>query len=178
MRITNRGDAMNTPKFNTWNDYFAHLEGLSFRMYDAPALPGGYTAPFPAAHSRPMLDTELKVGDRVRITLKKHAFDGETGTISRVPNIPFNEYTVEFEGFGAGYYRRSEFEVVEPVETLGQEYCEWSDRVNQGWTTSETIDELRRQNEMLHTIVADLKDRLSKAEREVVFLRHKPAARR
>jgi hypothetical protein len=60
---------------------------------------------------------------------------------------------------------------LEPAETLDS-------AVNQGWTAAETIDELRRQNAMLHNIVAGLRDSLSQAERELVRLHHRPAARR
>lgn len=115
-------------------DAFEMPDGYPFYttriQYNAPALPGGDAGCFPAAHPRPTLDAELRAGDKVRITLKNHAFDGETGIITRVPNLPFNEYTVEFEGFGQCWYKRSEFEVIEPAKILDEHYDAWLDNLN------------------------------------------------
>lgn len=57
---------------------------------------------------------EIKVGQSVRITAKNDGFYGEVGIVSGIPNTPWNCYTVGFGArYGARYYERSEFKIVE-----------------------------------------------------------------
>lgn len=72
---------------------------------------------------------EIKVGDKVRIVKEGHTFDGDIATITRVPNLPINEYTVELplDGWpgrtGNMWYKRDEFELVENEDT--QDTVSW-----------------------------------------------------
>lgn len=65
------------------------------------------------------------------------------------------------------------------AETLDAGYDVWADSiVNPGWTADELIASLRRENMKLLDIIGRLQDSIGAAEREIVFLRHRPAALR
>jgi hypothetical protein len=109
----------------------------------------------------------VAIGTQVLITLERHCFQGDIGTITAVEKSGINRhaYTVKFQGFGCVNYRRDEFVIFEEApETLCAEYDSWLDSLSpdyyrpfQGWTP-EDIEEAQRKEAALWAGIAALQD--------------------
>lgn len=118
----------------------------------------------------------VAIGTQVLITLDRHCFQGDTGTIVAAEKSPFGiQYDVEFVDGGSLYYTRNQFVIYQeaidqgkfpaahPRETLCAEYADFCDKVNaaqeleyicpnERGTVEEQLAEALRQNAMLQAI--------------------------